>query len=105
MVGISSTSVPRAATGDGTAATAALTPPTATRLLVRAIGLARGKQDDDEWLNASTVKSQIKRLDPSFSEKALGHKSFSEFVKAHPGVAEVDESGNIVLIRLAADRR
>ena len=58
-----------------------------------------------EWQHASAVKSLIKRLDPAFSEKALGHKSFSEFVKAHPGIAEVDESGNIVLIRLAADRR
>ena len=49
------------------------------------------------------MKSLIKRLDPSFSEKTLGHKSFTDFVKAHPKVAEMDESGNIVLIRLAAD--
>ena len=50
------------------------------------------------------MKSLIKRLDPAFSEKALGHKSFTEFVRAHPAVAEMDDSGNIVLIRLAADR-
>jgi uncharacterized LabA/DUF88 family protein len=73
-------------------------------LLERALRLESDKEGV-EWQHASAVKSLIKRLDPAFSEKALGHKSFSEFVKAHPGVAEVDESGNIVLIRLAADRR
>lgn len=76
----------------------------AEALLDRALRLETDKEDV-EWQHASAVKSLIKRLDPSFSEKALGHKSFSEFVKAHPSVAEVDESGNIVLIRLAADRR
>ena len=73
-------------------------------LLERALRLESDK-DDAEWQHASAVKSLIKRLDPSFSEKALSHKSFSDFVKAHPGVAEVDESGNIVLIRLAPARR
>lgn len=73
-------------------------------LLERALRLESDK-DDVEWQHASAVKSLIKRLDPAFSEKALGHKSFSEFVKAHPGVAEVDESGNVVLIRLAPTRR
>ena len=73
-------------------------------LLERALRLESDK-DDVEWQHASAVKSLIKRLDPSFSEKALGHKSFSEFVKAHADVAEVDESGNIVLIRLAPSRR
>ena len=72
-------------------------------LLERALRLESDKEDV-EWQHASAVKSLIRRLDPSFSEKALGHKSFSEFVKAHPTVAEVDESGNIVLIRLAADQ-
>lgn len=76
----------------------------AEALLDRALRLESDKEDV-EWQHASAVKSLIKRLDPSFSEKALGHKSFSEFVKAHPTVAEVDESGNIVLIRLAGDRR
>lgn len=76
----------------------------AAALLDRALRLESDKEDV-EWQHASAVKSLVKRLDPSFSEKALGHKSFSEFVKAHPSVAEVDESGNVVLIRLAADRR
>ena len=73
-------------------------------LLERALRLESDKEDAD-WQHASAVKALIKRLDPSFSEKALGHKSFSDFVKAHPAVAEVDESGNIVLIRLAPARR
>jgi uncharacterized LabA/DUF88 family protein len=73
-------------------------------LLERALRLESDKEDA-EWQHASAVKSLIKRLDPSFSEKGLGHKSFSDFVKAHPDVAEVDESGNIVLIRLAPSRR
>ncbi len=72
-------------------------------LLERALRLESDKEDAD-WQHASAVKALIKRLDPSFSEKALGHKSFSDFVKAHPAVAEVDESGNIVLIRLAPAR-
>ncbi|MEV8272416.1 NYN domain-containing protein [Microbacterium sp. NPDC077184] len=73
-------------------------------LLERALRLESDKEDA-EWQHASAVKSLIKRLDPSFSEKALGHKSFSEFLKAHPAVAETDEAENIVLVRLAADRR
>jgi len=73
-------------------------------LLERALRLESDKEDA-EWQHASAVKALIKRLDPSFSEKALGYKSFSDFVKAHPGVAEVDESGHIVLIRLAPAKR
>ncbi|MFB8145263.1 NYN domain-containing protein [Microbacterium sp. NPDC056003] len=72
-------------------------------LLERALRLESDKADV-EWQHASEVKSLIKRLDPAFSEKALGYKSFTEFVRAHPAVAEMDDSGNIVLIRLAADR-
>jgi len=86
-----------------TRARKAATDPSAD-LLERALRLESDKEDAD-WQHASAVKSLIKRLDPSFSEKALGHKSFSDFVKAHPAVAEVDESGNIVLIRLAPSRR
>jgi len=74
-------------------------------LLERALRLEADKDGDDEWRHASAVKDLIKRLDPSFSEKALGHRSFSEFLKAHPDVAEMDESGNIVQIRLVAAKR
>ena len=43
----------------------------ATRLLERALRLGHEK-DDADWLHSSAVKSQMKRMDPSFSEKALG---------------------------------
>ncbi len=73
-------------------------------LLDRALRLESDKEGA-EWQHASAVKSLVRRLDPSFSEKALGFKSFTEFVKAHPSVAEVDESTNIVLIRLVPAQR
>ncbi|MDN3496000.1 NYN domain-containing protein [Planococcus sp. APC 4015] len=73
-------------------------------LLERALRLENDKEDA-QWLHASEVKGLIRRLDPAFSERAYGQKSFTDFVKAHPTVAEVDESTNIVLIRLAGDRR
>ena len=73
-------------------------------LLERALQL-ESERDGTEWQHASAVKSLIKRLDPSFSEKSLGFRSFSDFVRAHPTIAEVDESGNIVLIRPVTDSR
>ncbi|MEN2740196.1 NYN domain-containing protein [Microbacterium sp. X-17] len=72
-------------------------------LLARALRL-EGDKEGTDWQHASAVKSLITRLDPSFSEKALGHRSFTDFVKAHPQVAELDETANIVLIRLASPR-
>jgi uncharacterized LabA/DUF88 family protein len=88
------------ATGDEASAPVALTPATASRLLVRALDLARGKQDDDEWLNASTVKSQIKRLNPSFNEKSLGFRSFMDFVRANAEQVEIREAGQQRFMRL-----
>jgi hypothetical protein len=89
-----------AATGDDTSLPVALTPATASRLLVRALDLARGKQDDDDWLNASTVKSQIKRLNPSFNEKSLGFRSFMDFVRANDEQVEIREAGQQRFMRL-----
>lgn len=71
----------------------------ATRLLQRALQLGHEKEDAD-WLHSSAVKSQMKRMDPSFSEKALGYRSFSDFVKSREAVAELDESTPIRLVRL-----
>lgn len=71
----------------------------ATRLLERALRLGHEK-DDDEWLHSSAVKNQMKRMDPSFSEKALGYRSFSDFVKSRDDVAELDEADPVRLIRL-----
>lgn len=70
-------------------------------LLGRALRLEQ-ERTDEEWVHLSAVKNLLKRMDPSFSEKALGHRSFSDFVKAHPEVADIDETTNIVRVRLHA---
>jgi uncharacterized LabA/DUF88 family protein len=72
----------------------------ATGLLERALRLGHEK-DDADWLHSSAVKSQMKRMDPSFSEKALGYRSFSDFVKSRDSVAELDEADTVRLVRLA----
>jgi hypothetical protein len=71
----------------------------ATRLLERALRLGQEK-DDADWLHSSEVKSQMKRMDPSFSEKALGYRTFSDFVKSREAVAELDEANPVRLVRL-----
>ncbi len=79
---------------------AKLSPRAATKLLRRALELGHDKSADDEWLNMSAVKQQIKRLDPSFHEKSIGYSSFSDFVKSRSGFAEVNNSSNAVKVRL-----
>jgi uncharacterized LabA/DUF88 family protein len=71
----------------------------ATRLLERALRLGQEK-DDADWLHSSAVKSQMRRMDPSFSEKALGYRSFSDFVRSRGAVAELDETNPARLVRL-----
>ena len=71
----------------------------ATRLLERALRLGQEK-DDADWLHSSAVKSQMRRMDPSFSEKALGYRSFSDFVKSRETIAELDETNPVRLVRL-----
>ncbi len=73
----------------------------ATRLLERALRLGHEKEDA-EWLHSSTVKNQMKRMDPSFSEKALGYRSFSDFVKSREAIAELDETDPVRLLRLVS---
>ena len=60
----------------------------AAELLVRALTIAQDKADDDEWLNGGGVKSMMQRMDPSFKEKALGFKTFSDFVESLDDVVE-----------------
>ncbi|MEJ7831382.1 MAG: NYN domain-containing protein [Nocardioides sp.] len=60
----------------------------AAALLVRALRIAQDKADDDEWLNGGGVKSQMQRMDPSFKEKSLGFKNFSDFVESLGDVVE-----------------
>lgn len=72
----------------------------ATLLLERALRLGHDKAGADEWLHSSAVKTHMRRMDPSFSEKALGHRSFSEFLKSRDKIAELEETGHERLVRL-----
>ncbi|MBN8206888.1 NYN domain-containing protein [Microbacterium esteraromaticum] len=72
----------------------------ATALLERALRLGHDKADADEWLHASAVKTQMRRMDPSFSEKALGFRSFNDFLKSRNDVSELSEEGHERMIRL-----
>ena len=77
----------------------------ATELLVRALQIGHAKGDADEWLNTGTVKNQMRRLDPSFNEKPLGFRSFTDFLSSRSDLVELEEDGPQRLIRLhpAAD--
>ena len=46
------------------------------------------------------VKAQMKRMDPSFSEKSLGFKSFSDFLRSRSDLVELDESSTTRMVRL-----
>src|SRR6478672_8430665 len=72
---------------------------TATGLLTRALRIGLEK-DDADWLHNSAVKAQMKRMDPSFSEKTLGFKSFSDFLRSRSDVVELDESSTTRMVRL-----
>ena len=71
-----------------------------TGLLIRALWLSQDT-DDSGWLYSSAVKQQMRRMDPSFNEKALGFRSFSDFLKSRSDVVELEESGHERLVRLA----
>jgi hypothetical protein len=71
----------------------------ATALLTRALQIGLEK-DDVDWLHNSAVKAQMKRMDPSFSEKSLGFRSFSDFLRSRSDTVELDESSTTRLVRL-----
>lgn len=71
----------------------------ATDLLTRALRIGLEK-DDADWLHNSAVKRQMKRMDPSFSEKSLGFKSFSDFLRSRSDLVELDESSTTRMVRL-----
>jgi hypothetical protein len=73
----------------------------ATALLTRALQIGLEK-DDVDWLHNSVVKAQMKRMDPSFSEKSLGFRSFSDFLRSRSDVVELDESSTTRMVRLRA---
>lgn len=52
----------------------------ASALLVRTLKVA--KKTDDGWVYAAALKSQMKRIDPSFDEKTLGFSSFKAFAES-----------------------
>jgi hypothetical protein len=74
----------------------------ATGLLERALRIGHEK-DDADWLHNSAVKAQMKRMDPSFSEKSLGFRSFSDFLRSRSDVADLDESSTTRMVRLHSD--
>lgn len=71
----------------------------ATGLLTRALRIGMEK-DDVDWLHNSAIKAQMKRMDPSFSEKSLGFKSFSDFLRSRSDLVELDESSTTRMVRL-----
>jgi uncharacterized LabA/DUF88 family protein len=71
----------------------------ATGLLERALRIGHEK-DDADWLHNSAVKAQMKRMDPSFSEKSLGFRSFSDFLRSRTDMVDLDESSTTRLVRL-----
>ncbi len=73
----------------------------ATALLKRALQIGLEK-DDADWLHNSAVKAQMKRMDPSFSEKSLGFKSFSDFLRSRADVVELDESSTTRMVKLTS---
>ena len=76
---------------------------TATSLLERAMRIGHERDDDSDWLHNSAVKAQMKLMDPSFSEKSLGFRSFSDFLRSRSDVADLDESSTTRMVRLHRD--
>jgi uncharacterized LabA/DUF88 family protein len=72
----------------------------ATEALVRALQIGHAKGDADDWLHTAAIKQQMKRMDPSFNEKALGYRSFSDFLKSRGELVELQEDGQNRMIRL-----
>lgn len=73
----------------------------ATALLTRALQIGLEK-DDVDWLHNSAVKAQMRRMDPSFSERPLGFRSFSDFLRSRSDIVELDETSTTRMVRLRA---
>lgn len=74
----------------------------ATALLLRAMELLA--KNDLEWQHASAVKNQMRRMDPSFQEQALGYRQFSDFLKSRHNVVELEQEtpASPIMLRLRA---
>jgi hypothetical protein len=68
-------------------------------LLRRAMSL-QNERNADGWVEASTLKNQMLRLDATFNEKSEGHKSFAAFLAAHPDIVETRSANKVVSVRL-----
>ncbi|QHT57354.1 NYN domain-containing protein [Cellulomonas sp. H30R-01] len=66
----------------------------ATQLLMRAMRLVRTKKPDDEWVSFGELKNQMTRMDPAFSERSLGYRSFGDFVADRPSIVESGRSAD-----------
>jgi len=75
-----------------------------SKLLVQAVQLLAAKQDQ-EWLNNSTVKNQMVRLDPSFSESSEGYGSFTDFLKSRGNLVELRDTDGVRMLRLRPAKR
>ena len=71
----------------------------AGQLLQRALRLGHDNDEDAEWLDSSSVKRQLLRMDPAFSEKELGYASFSDFANSFKFV-ELDDTHETRRLRL-----
>ncbi|MBC7589980.1 MAG: NYN domain-containing protein [Salinibacterium sp.] len=71
----------------------------AADLLVRALQLGQEKTDD-EWQSSAAIKSQMLRLDPTFQERALGFKTFTDFAQSLEKIVELDSGTTNRKIRL-----
>jgi hypothetical protein len=74
-------------------------PAGSSSLLHKSVALAVEKSADG-WTAASGLKSLMKRLDPTFDEKLEGHKSFTEYLRAHPDVVDVELRNKAAYVRL-----
>ncbi len=74
----------------------------ATKLLRRALELGQSK--DAEWIASSVVKNQMLRMDPTFQESVVGHKSFTDFIRSRHNVVDVREEGQLRWLRLRSDQ-
>jgi hypothetical protein len=103
---VPATSVPAVATAHVASPANDVTSPAArkaaTALLVRAMDLLA--KNDQDWQHASTLKQQMKRMDPSFQERTLGFRQFSDFLRSRHAAIEIDQKSpsSPILLRLRA---
>lgn len=78
-----------------------MTQDAASELLIRALRTTETKSETG-WSPNSALKNQMLRMDPSFKEKALGFKTFSDFIASREDMVETKrgDTPNVQLVRL-----